>query len=260
MSARVSLFLCHSDYPVRAAPHTYLDDDELERFQRMRPEVGHRFLLGRALAKAELARLADVDTTAIRFQYSANGKPTLVDHQHLHFNISHSSSAVAVAVGYQPVGVDVEEIERRRGSLEPPCMAPEKFMHSHTARWVAQAADGERARRFALLWTLMESQVKLDDSSVLKARSHLAVDIREVAEQPVQLGLNPMSQDHFSDCLWRVYGYEGVSGAANLVALANRDPAAEICGYLWREDGGHQAIHLDPLALSQALSGPTPGR
>ncbi|TVZ41993.1 4'-phosphopantetheinyl transferase [Alteromonadaceae bacterium 2753L.S.0a.02] len=165
--------------PVSELPAAQLfDDEEATRYKRMQARVAARFAQARWMVKSLLAKRLQAPLENIRFAYSENGKPHLPNHPELHFSISHCDDAVAISISDFPSGVDVELIERRRGKLEPPWEKPEVFMHQHTARWLDLVEPADKPQMFTILWTLLESQVKVCDSSITVASRHLEIDIK----------------------------------------------------------------------------------
>ena len=87
------------------------------------------------------------------FSIGEHGKPTLVGHPDIHFNLSHCKQAVACVVSSQPVGVDIECIDRYKESLARHVLNGQEFVA------VQQAADPQLA--FTRYWTQKEAIVKL---------------------------------------------------------------------------------------------------
>ena len=98
-----------------------LSPDERSRAARYRrPADARRFVAGRGLLRALLARCLDVGPAAVRFAYGPHGKPALTGMgQDLRFNVSHSAGRwlCAVALG-RDVGVDLEAVDEARAALE----------------------------------------------------------------------------------------------------------------------------------------------
>lgn len=138
-----------------------LSPEENERYVQFGHERTRReFLLARGLARAVLASYTGVDSSALRFQADAFGKPTLLvptADPRLHFNISHSHGVVvcATALGRQ-VGIDVEDGSRRVEFLDlaERYFAPSEVAHLHGL------AEVERRAAFFAIWTLKEAFVK----------------------------------------------------------------------------------------------------
>ena len=86
------------------------------------------------------------------FHYTETGKPLLCGHDDIHFNLSHCDNAVACAVGRNPVGIDVESIDRYSPELLPVTM-------SETEQQQILAAPRPEVA-FIRLWTMKESLLK----------------------------------------------------------------------------------------------------
>jgi 4'-phosphopantetheinyl transferase len=86
-----------------------LPSEDLRRAE----QAGPRWVVARAGMRGVLARYLDEDPAALRFD--ERGKPALDPPSPLRFNLSHSGDVALVAVATErEVGVDVEEVKRRR--------------------------------------------------------------------------------------------------------------------------------------------------
>jgi 4'-phosphopantetheinyl transferase len=86
-----------------------LPSEDLRRAEQR----GSRWVVARAGLRAVLARYLDQDPTALTI--ADDGKPRLEPPSPLRFNLSHSGDVALVAVATErEVGVDVEEVKRRR--------------------------------------------------------------------------------------------------------------------------------------------------
>ena len=99
-----------------------LSPDERARALRLVREADrHRFIAGRALLRRTLAGCLGVPAEAIRFDYSAAGKPALAagfEASDLRFNASASGGVALVALRHGgDVGVDVERIRAARDGV-----------------------------------------------------------------------------------------------------------------------------------------------
>lgn len=213
----------------------FLDPEEMARFQRMRDFVGARFAQARRMVKSLLAERTGIATEALRFRYTDNGKPHIVAaDQHWCFSISHCDSGVAVAVSKHDLGVDLEVVDRARGKISPPWQHPENFMHPTTAALVKTVPREAQAERFAHLWTLMESQVKLCDSSIFHASKKLQL---QLLGQAPQWHASVIGE---SCCFWswRLAGGESLLSLA--VAKLESQPVPVV--YQWHVGGEHSVL------------------
>jgi 4'-phosphopantetheinyl transferase len=88
------------------------------------------------------------------FPKGPHGKPLLVGQDDLFFNVSHSGDMVVAAFSEYDLGVDIERHGRAR--LE----VANRFFHPAEQEMIRAAAEVDRARLFADLWTIKESYVK----------------------------------------------------------------------------------------------------
>jgi 4'-phosphopantetheinyl transferase len=136
-----------------------LSPDERARALRLVREADrHRFIAGRALLRRTLAGCLGVPAEAIRFDYSAAGKPALAagfEASDLRFNASASGGVALVALRIGgDVGVDVERVRPlERGIAAAAMTARELELHE------SRPAE-ERARDFISTWVGKEAATK----------------------------------------------------------------------------------------------------
>ncbi|CAK9145139.1 unnamed protein product [Ilex paraguariensis] len=149
----------------------FLSPCEKENVFTMRgEELRKRALLARALVRTAISRYQinpEVSPRSLKFRKNIHGKPE-VEWQNsddwnpppLHFNISHTSSLIACGVTmYSPIGVDVEEKQRKiKNNILS--FARRYFSH-HEVELLTAISDCEVQRQeFIKLWTLKEAYVK----------------------------------------------------------------------------------------------------
>ena len=80
-----------------------------------RPRDRCRFIIGRGLLRAILARYLDVEPSQLQFCYGVHGKPYLIPPAHggwIRFNLSHSQGLALYATGRRrEVGIDLEYVQ-----------------------------------------------------------------------------------------------------------------------------------------------------
>jgi len=87
------------------------------------------------------------------FGYGPQNKPYLVNYPGLYFNISHCEGAVVCALSSNPVGIDIEKVERYDDNMA------RYICKSIEYRWITEI-PGMEAQRFTEMWTRKESFVK----------------------------------------------------------------------------------------------------
>lgn len=85
------------------------------------------------------------------FLIGEHGKPSLKELPQLHFNLSHCSKAIVCVVSEDPVGIDVENIERK---ISPALV-------KHTMNPEEREIIAQDPVQFFCLWTQKEAVVKL---------------------------------------------------------------------------------------------------
>jgi 4'-phosphopantetheinyl transferase len=135
-----------------------LSADERARAARFaRPELGDRYVVGRAGLRLLLADQLDAEPERLRFVYGEHGKPALAGVEGLAFNLSHSADlAIVGMVRNAEIGVDVEAIRRLRDRDR---LARRTFTAAENAALQALPPDARDAGFFAC-WTRKEAVVK----------------------------------------------------------------------------------------------------
>lgn len=83
-----------------------------------------------------------------------HGKPILLEHPRIQFNLSHSGSFVVCAVNTQPVGVDIQQMDRMTIQIA------KRFFHESEADWLLSLPVGEQKQGACDLWSIKESYMK----------------------------------------------------------------------------------------------------
>ncbi len=183
-----------------------LSKDERERASRMRaPGLESRFIVCRATLRKVLARRLGCLPEAIRFVYSAAGKPELADAewQRIYFNLTHSREAAKIALceGH-PIGIDLEHI---RPDFAITAIA-ERFFSTAERAALRHIPEAEMALAFFRCWTRKEAFVKAIGTGIGFPLDEFDVSI-EAGSQ---------------DALLAVRGHSGAAGQWSV-----RDVAAE---------------------------------
>lgn len=137
-----------------------LSADERARAERFRSRRdGKRFVVGRGLLRAVLARYLDVDPANLRFYYGPYGKPALtssVGSHALRFNVSRADGlGLYVIARGREVGVD---LERRQGHIEEGVV--ERFFSTREAARLWALPKYLRCEAFFACWTRKEAYAK----------------------------------------------------------------------------------------------------
>lgn len=142
---------------------SWMSPQERERAARFRFDVHRdRYVRGRGLVRAVLARRLGLDPAELRFEEGDRGKPRLHDGA-LEFNLSHSEDRAALAVadplpvgGIGGIGIDLERYDRR---VDVAGLARRCFVESEN-RWLAGFSEPERHLGFFRIWTAKEARMK----------------------------------------------------------------------------------------------------
>lgn len=120
------------------------------------------------LRRKILADVIGCDVAELRFGREETGKPFLQNHLR-HFSLTHTDELIALAVSTRPVGVDIENTDRRFN----PRLAKRYF---HEQENVILSANDNFNPTFACLWTLKEAYAKATGAGIFASISKLHVD------------------------------------------------------------------------------------
>jgi 4'-phosphopantetheinyl transferase len=182
-----------------------LSENEVAAANRFRFER-HRVLYAFAhgMLRLTLAGYTGRDPRALQFETIGNGRPELIDRA-VRFNLSHTKGLVLIGVTASlDLGVDVEEVEPRRGEDEK--LAMRVFAPRELAAW---REERDRLTTFYDRWTLKESYIKARGDG-------LSLELRRFGFPA--LGRNPRIESDFGDAAeWQFYSFvpcEGYRAAA----------------------------------------------
>ncbi len=203
----------------RHALHLTLAEDEQERAERFHfAKDRARFIAGRGLLRAILARYLRADPAGLRFCYDPKGKPALTPASHtggLRFNMSHSHGLALYAVTRgRELGVDLEYIQPRlEGGI-----AERFFSPREVAALGALPAD-LRNEAFFACWTRKEAYVKAKGDGLA-----LRLDQFDVSLNPRQpAALLRMEGDPQEACRWSLWALDAAPGYAAALCVEGHD-------------------------------------
>lgn len=140
-----------------ALARSWLSEAELARAASFRFDIHRdRFVRGRGMMRALLARRLGADPASLEFSLGEKGKPSLVGDP-TGFNLSHSEGTAVLAIGgVDSIGVDVEGYDRR---VDHAGLARRCFRASEIA-WMEDFPPGDRHLAFFRIWTAKEARMK----------------------------------------------------------------------------------------------------
>ena len=147
----------------KSADISYLTESEMTFSERYASaDSKEAYLKGRSGLRAFASLYASIAPSEVKIEITKSGKPFFENIADLHFNISHSGSEVAIAFSTNPVGFDMEVLDRKRD-----CLAiAGRFFTAEESREVKMAGDSAN-KLFARLWTAKESMLKLSGEGLV---------------------------------------------------------------------------------------------
>ena len=147
----------------KSADISYLTESEMTFSKKYASaDSKEAYLKGRSGLRAFASLYASIAPSEVKIEITKSGKPFFENIAGLHFNISHSGSEVAIAFSTNPVGFDMEVLDRKRD-----CLAiAERFFTAEESREVKMAGDSAN-KLFARLWTAKEAMLKLSGEGLV---------------------------------------------------------------------------------------------
>lgn len=135
----------------------FLEESEKVRAGRfVTLELRQRYAVTRGVLRVLSGRKLHRVPEQIRFDYSAHGKPSIVDGRGIFFNVSHSGNRAVIAFSSAEVGVDIERV---RPFSEPMSLVKRFFSVPEREAFERVGAE-EREALFFRCWTRKEAYVK----------------------------------------------------------------------------------------------------
>ena len=104
---------------------------------------------------------------AKEIKHHANGAPYIENSEEKFVSISHSKKSIAVAISSIPIGIDIEEIDRKQYSLL------KKFTTPNEQLWVESSNDKQLIS--AIIWSAKEAIYKLANIDGLLFESEIEI-------------------------------------------------------------------------------------
>jgi 4'-phosphopantetheinyl transferase len=139
-----------------------LSAEETQRAENLSAAVRKRFVVARGLLRGLLSGFTGAAAKNLRFEYGANGKPSLADHD-INFNVSHAADlAVFAFAPDRAVGVDVENERPVRRLLD----VAQRFLSEEELRSLAATPPAERDASFLKSWVVKEARLKAEGRGI----------------------------------------------------------------------------------------------
>ena len=211
-----------------AAFHDTLSPDEQQRAARFRAgPMRDRFVAGRGILRAILAKYLGVSAVQLALQYGPRGKPALAapwDRSGLGFNVSHSHGLALFAISSgRPLGVDVEwphPISHMAGMVE------RFFSAAEQREWQALAVE-DQPGGFFRGWTCKEAWLKATGTGLAFPLGQVSVSLSP-HEPPRLLAIGTDREEaggwHL-ECVTPAVGY--------VAALAVRGEPPRVTAWRW---------------------------
>jgi 4'-phosphopantetheinyl transferase len=208
-----------------------LSEEERERADRFVAAADRvRFVVGHARLRGVLARYLDIVPSAIRFETSPFGKPSLLmdgSGGEIQFNFSHSDQLALCAIARaRRIGVDVERIEPSSSLAE----IAGRYFSPREAAALAALPPEEQCAAFYACWSRKEAYVKARGRGL-----SIALDSFDVSLAPGDQDALLADRGEQGGLAWRIFDLSPSAGFAAALAVEGR--CAAISRYRWSEAG-----------------------
>lgn len=193
------------DTALLSAYHALMAPDEAKQQARFYfPEGRHEYLITRALVRSVLSLYAEVAPEDWTFVRNSHGRPEIAGPAggpNLRFNLSNTRGLIACLVALdRDVGADVEDTERRGGSLE----VADRFFSPFEVDALHALPEGSQRARFFEYWTLKESYIKARGMGLAIPLDHFSFHLDDGPS--IGIAFDPRLDDDPADwqfSLWR---------------------------------------------------------
>ena len=134
------------------------------------------FVVRRAVLRQLLAGYSGRRAAELLFDFRAGGKPALRNMEDLHFTMSHASDLAVLAIARNPVGIDLEHVQKDLFGQTPFGQALiEQCLSDREQCYVRALPAGERNRALYRCWTRKEAVLKAVGTGLLYPPQQLSV-------------------------------------------------------------------------------------
>jgi 4'-phosphopantetheinyl transferase len=148
----VHIWLIHS------STQNFLDRDEQKRADKLLSPIHQkRFRDAHNGLREILGKYLHQSPKEIVFDTTTSGKPILKNHPELQFNLSHSEELALCAISKNPVGIDIEYLNKEINCLD----VAKRFFSDAEYNFLKSMVNPEKLRlEFFKLWTEKEAYLK----------------------------------------------------------------------------------------------------
>lgn len=144
--------------------HEILDPRELARCKAIADEQQRRYYArAHVICRQILSCYLGLSPRDIQFRQQPSGKPFIANTDVIEFSLSHSGSTALLAVAKAPVGIDIEQENRKTGGLK----LAKRFFSQQEHEQLAATATQDQARAFLQTWTRKEAVVKCHGGGIV---------------------------------------------------------------------------------------------
>lgn len=179
------------DKALISAYKALMTEEELSKAERFHfTKDRHQHIITRALVRTTLSRYADIHPADWRFYKNQYGRPEILGSSQLRFNLSHTDGLIACAVVLkQDIGVDVENIGRKSGSID----IANRFFSSQEIQDLHAVPASQKRERFFDYWTLKESYIKARGIGLSLPLNQFSFHLSD--NKPLSISFDPRLQD-----------------------------------------------------------------
>lgn len=151
-----------------------LDAEELARSERLVHLVHRqRFIAAHGFMRSVLSRYTQQTANDLLFAKGEYGKPRLVNNAELHFNLSHSQDMAMLAIASEPVGIDIEYMDRKCDWLA----IMQRFYTAPEIHKIMSLPCALQQHTFFQVWTRKEAYMKVTGKGLYLSPNEFTVSV-----------------------------------------------------------------------------------
>jgi 4'-phosphopantetheinyl transferase len=215
---------------------TLLSEDEKLRANRFRfPQHRRRFIAARAILREILANYLQINSYALRFEYSDRGKPKLaksMEASSWQFNVSHSQElALYGFTCHKRIGVDVEYLR----PMDDAAKIAERFFSAQESQLIANLTGEQQKQVFFQLWTAKEAYLKAIGVGLVGSLAgvNIDLDLDIDLDQAKSLALLSIEEDVQAAASWLMYPCVPETNYIATVAIESKTEKQQIDFWNW---------------------------
>lgn len=156
--------------------YNLMSEDRKQKIDRIVPKDKKRQSLGAGIILQHIRNTENIDGNVVVNKYN---KPSF-EKGEVEFNISHSKNYVVAAVSEYPIGIDTEDVERKKEfSMIERRIVKTNFTPSEQDYIYNIPSEKGKLQRFFRVWTIKEAYLKMEGTGILRPLYTFEINFEE---------------------------------------------------------------------------------